>query len=111
LRTKKSLRFSAFPVVLDVLRARLANSTRRKKIQTLTKEEMLEIKGGGWADVAKGSLCSAGTTLAVLLLWQARQCCRFILTGWRNWRRRILINTVDRIIRRNGKPPSEGAAQ
>ena len=56
-------------------------------MQTLTKEEMLEIKGGDWSDVAKGSLYSAGTALAMFLLLQARQCFRFILSGWRNRRR------------------------
>jgi hypothetical protein len=56
-------------------------------MQTLTKEEMLEIKGGDWADVAKGSLCSTGLVLAVLILRQPRQFCRLILSGWRNWRR------------------------
>jgi len=56
-------------------------------MQTLTKEEMLEIKGGDWADVAKGSLCSAGISLAVLVLWQPRQFCRFLLSGWHHWRK------------------------
>jgi hypothetical protein len=56
-------------------------------MQTLTKEEMLEIKGGDWADVAKGSLFAAGIALAVLVLWQVRLFCRFILSGWRHWRR------------------------
>jgi hypothetical protein len=52
----------------------------------LTEAEMLEIKGAGWADFAKGSLYSFGLGLAVLLLVQPRQFCRLILDNWRLWR-------------------------
>jgi hypothetical protein len=53
-------------------------------VETLTEEEMLEIKGGDWSDVAQGWLWSAGIVLAMVILWQAGQFCRFILSGWRN---------------------------
>jgi hypothetical protein len=55
-------------------------------VATLTEEEMLEIKGGDWSDFAQGSLWSAGIVLAMVILWQAGRFCRFILSGWRNWR-------------------------
>jgi hypothetical protein len=56
-------------------------------MRTLSEKEMLEIRGGDWSDLAKGSLLSAGIVLAMLILLQVWQFCRFILSGWRNWRR------------------------
>jgi hypothetical protein len=55
-------------------------------METLTQEEMLKIKGGDWLDIAKGSLWSAGIVLAMVILWQAGQVCRCVVSGWRNWR-------------------------
>jgi hypothetical protein len=55
-------------------------------VQTLTEEEMLEIKGGDWSDVVKGSLWSAGIFLGMVILWQAGQVWRCVVSGWRNWR-------------------------
>ena len=56
-------------------------------MRTLTEEEMLKIRGGDWSDVAKGSLRSAGIVLAMVILLEARQFCRLMLSGWRNRRR------------------------
>ena len=72
------------PNVLDAGDAGMKEGGR--KMQTLTEDEMLEIKGGDWSDFAKGSLWSAAMVLAVVILWQAGQFCRLILSGWRNWR-------------------------
>jgi hypothetical protein len=54
-------------------------------MQTLTREEMLEIEGGDWTDVAWGSLWGAAIALAILILWQLRQFCQMVLSNWRRW--------------------------
>jgi hypothetical protein len=64
-------------------------------MQILTKEEVLEIKGAGWADVGKGSLWSAAIVLTIFIVLQARPCCRRILSGWRNWRRTVRQKSVE----------------
>ena len=73
-------------MVLNVLiEGNLGNLIREvRKMRTLTKKEMLEIKGAGWVDVVKGSLWSAGIGLAILVLWRSLLFCQLILSGWRN---------------------------
>ena len=55
-------------------------------MQTLTEKEMLEIKGGDWADAGKGFLWSTGIVLTLFIVSQAATFCRRILSAWRGRR-------------------------
>jgi hypothetical protein len=55
-------------------------------MQMLTEEEMLEIKGGDWADAGKGFLWSAGIGLTIFIVSQTGPFCRRILSSWRGRR-------------------------